>query len=408
MRIPHILALTCLLASGLVALVRSAELEPAKACPKCAETGAAADAAAQESFESLKLPDVQLTDQRGTKVRLVSELLRGKIAVVNFVFTSCPTICPLQGASFGKLQSLLGPESSNDVLLVSVSLDPLTDTPERLRAWAKRFDAGPNWTLMTGAKADVDKVLRAFQIPVADKTTHQPLVMVGDAQGQWTRINGLAAPAQIAGLVSRLRSGSPRSATAATAALSTGKEAAPAVSPAQRYFSDVLLIDQDGKERRLYTDLLRQKVVVINSFFASCQGSCPIMLSTLSRLQEHLGEHVGKDVCLISISVDPDNDTPERLKAYAAHLQARPGWYFLTGNKENVNFALAKLGQLAETREQHSSLFIVGNESTGLWKKAFGLAKPEEIVQLVDGVLNDNVPTVPKDTDVATPSGGKL
>ena len=411
MKIELLLILTCAFAADQTASLRSAEAELAKPCPKCAEVSAgsegAGSAARQESFESLNLPDVPLTDQSGRKVRLVSELITGKITVVNFVFTSCPTICPLQGAIFGKVQSLLWPEASNDVRLVSISLDPVNDTPERLRAWGHRFGAGSHWSLMTGPKTEVEKVLRAFQIPVADKTAHAPLTLVGDGQGRWTRINGLAAPAEIAGVVRRLHSAPTRSAAVTAALVTPGKEAGPAVSPAQRYFSDVVLMDQEGKERRLYSDLLRQKVVVINSFFASCQGSCPIMLGTFSRLQEHLGEHVGKDVALISISVDPDNDTPERLKAYATHWQARPGWFFLTGKKENVNFALAKLGQSAETREQHSNLFIIGNESTGLWKKAFGLANPAEIVQLVDGVLNDAAPAPSTNLTVSLPAPGK-
>jgi protein SCO1/2 len=80
------------------------------------------------------------------------------------------------------------------------------------------------------------------------------------------------------------------------------------------------------------------------------------------------------------------------LKAYATKLQAKPGWYFLTGDKANVEFVLKKLGQFVETKESHTNLFIIGNDQTGLWKKAFGLAKSEEIVKVVDSVVNDQPP----------------
>jgi protein SCO1/2 len=149
------------------------------------------------------------------------------------------------------------------------------------------------------------------------------------------------------------------------------------------------LIDQDGREMRLYSDLIKDKVVVIDVMFTACVGACPIMSSTFAKIQDRLGERLGKDVHLISISVDPVNDTPARLKEFAARFNARPGWFFLTGSKENVDAALRKLGQYVETREAHQNLFLIGNDRTGLWKKAFGLAKPEDIFPVVDSVVND-------------------
>src|ERR1700755_140022 len=113
---------------------------------------------------------------------------------------------------------------------------------------------------------------------------------------------------------------------------------------AQKYFTDVVLLNQDGEKMRLYSDLLKDKVVVIDFFFATCQGSCLPLNRNLQKLQEALGDHVGKDVHFISVSVDPTTDTPARLKEYAKKLEARRGWYFLTGDKANVDFALRKLG----------------------------------------------------------------
>jgi protein SCO1/2 len=158
---------------------------------------------------------------------------------------------------------------------------------------------------------------------------------------------------------------------------------------AQKYFTDVSLVNQDGEAMRLYSDLLKGKVVVIDFFFATCQGTCLPMNRNLQKVQDSLGERLGKEVYLISISVDPAVDTPARLKEYAKKLNARPGWYFLTGEKANVDFALRKLGQYVENKQDHTNIFIIGNERTGLWKKAFGLAKPDELIKVVDSVVDD-------------------
>ena len=160
-------------------------------------------------------------------------------------------------------------------------------------------------------------------------------------------------------------------------------------TPAHKYFTDVELINQNGEKMRFYTDLIQGKVVIIDSFFATCQGSCLPMNQNLAKVQEALGDRLGKDVYILSISVDPTVDTPPNLKAYAKKLQARPGWFFLTGSKENVDFALKKLGQFVDDKQDHLNIFIIGNERTGLWKKAFGLAKSEELVKVVESVVND-------------------
>ena len=164
-------------------------------------------------------------------------------------------------------------------------------------------------------------------------------------------------------------------------------------SAAHHYFTDVVLINQNGQKMRFYSDLLQGKVVIINSFFGTCQGSCLPMNRNLEKVQQALGDHVGKDVHIISISVDPTVDTPASLKEYAKTLHARPGWYFLSGDKQNVDFALKKLGQYVDVREDHLNTIIIGNERTGLWKKAFGLAQSDELVKVVLSVLNDQLPS---------------
>ena len=163
----------------------------------------------------------------------------------------------------------------------------------------------------------------------------------------------------------------------------------PAPSAAAKYFSDVELINQDGQKMRFYSDVLKDKVVIINAFFSTCTSVCPPINRNLEKVQDSLGDRLGKDVFLVSISVDPETDTPTRLKEYSQRFHARPGWLFLTGKKENVEWALYKLGQYVETKNDHSTIIIIGNEPKGLWKKALGLAKSDELIRIVDDVIND-------------------
>jgi protein SCO1 len=158
---------------------------------------------------------------------------------------------------------------------------------------------------------------------------------------------------------------------------------------AQRYFTDTVLINQNGERMRFYTDLMKDKTVIIDTFFATCQASCLPMNRNLAQIQEGLGDRLGKDVNIISISVDPGVDTPTLLKAYAKKLNAKPGWYFLTGDKESIELILKKLGQFVDDKNDHLNIFLIGNNRTGLWKKAFGLAKSEELMKVVESVVND-------------------
>lgn len=169
--------------------------------------------------------------------------------------------------------------------------------------------------------------------------------------------------------------------------------AVPAIASegAAKYFANVALVDQDGKPTDLYS-LMRDRTIVMNTFFATCTGSCPVMARSLAAVQDRYADRLGKDLVIVSITVDPANDTPAKLKAYAKSVSAKRGWYFLTGTKEQVEVALKRIGQYADTRDAHMNVIVAGNDRTGLWKKAFGLAKPQEIVDIVGSVLDDRGP----------------
>ena len=171
---------------------------------------------------------------------------------------------------------------------------------------------------------------------------------------------------------------------------------------AQKYFTDVELVNQDGGKMRLYSDLLKGHTVVIIPFFATCTNVCPPMNATLRKVQQSLGGRVGKDVYLISLTVDPVNDTPARLKEYAARFHAESGWYFVTGTPENVNVALQKLGMYVPDKNDHNTIMIIGNEPTGLWKKAYALSRASDLVAIIEGVADDGKPA---ERNGSTPGG---
>jgi protein SCO1 len=189
-------------------------------CPKCKmdlrPARAEAEAAGTKTdnvreahvASKMSIPDVELLDQDGHAVRFYTDLVKGRTVAVNFIFTTCTTICPPLGATFARLQRELGERAGRDVHLVSISVDPATDTPERLKAWGAKFHAAAGWTLVTGRKPQVDELLRALGAASASPQDHSPTVLVGnDAKGQWTRAYGLARPAILVGLIDAAAAG---------------------------------------------------------------------------------------------------------------------------------------------------------------------------------------------------------
>jgi protein SCO1 len=178
-----------------------AEAAKTEAAAVRAESGAAAGHAPYASAK-MQIPDVELLDQDGRKVRFHTDLVKGKVVAINFIFTTCTTICPPLGATFARLQRELGARAGREVSLISISVDPATDTPERLKAWGAKFHAAEGWTFVTGPKPQVDELLRALGAATASPSDHTPTVLIGnDAAGQWTRAYGLAGPSVLVGLI---------------------------------------------------------------------------------------------------------------------------------------------------------------------------------------------------------------
>ena len=160
--------------------------------------------------EPLSVPDVTVRNQQDKPLHFYSDLVKGKVVAINFIFTSCSTICPPLGANFARLQDLLGDRCGTSVRLISVSVNPTVDTPQRLHAWAARFSDRPGWDLITGDKYQIDKLLKAINAFAPDITEHSPLILIGnEATGVWTRVNGMAPPDQIVGIIDQVAASKP-------------------------------------------------------------------------------------------------------------------------------------------------------------------------------------------------------
>ena len=159
-----------------------------------------------------------------------------------------------------------------------------------------------------------------------------------------------------------------------------------AVSGGETYFPNHVVRSHSGERLRFYQDLIADKTVVFHSFFAHCNGACPIMLGKMKALQQSLGDRLGQSVVLIRMTVDPESDTPERLAELALGLGAKPGWHLVSGRKENIDWILYKLGQTVEKPEEHKTIFIIGNDKTGNWTKLPAAANAAELEAAVNAV----------------------
>ncbi|HEV7666957.1 MAG TPA: SCO family protein [Thermoanaerobaculia bacterium] len=166
---------------------------------------AGAGPGATTELAPMTIPDVSLVDQDGKKIHFYRDLIQGKVVAVNFVFTTCSTICTPQGARFAELRKLLGAKAGKDVHLISVSIDPQSDTPAKLKAWSEKLGAGPGWTLVTGEKDEIVRLLKSLGAFDVDIKRHTPSLLLGnDRDKRWTRAYSLAPAAQLAELLDGL------------------------------------------------------------------------------------------------------------------------------------------------------------------------------------------------------------
>jgi len=171
-----------------------------------------------------------------------------------------------------------------------------------------------------------------------------------------------------------------------TSAYASNKED---VKPVDVKLHDLELVDQDGEKVRFKRDVVGDKVVAIIPFYTTCTTAYPILIYTFSRLQDLMGDQLGREVVLVSVSVDPRTDIPVRLKAFARRQKARPGWLFLTGDKTSLAKALLGVGILPSQNlndHNHTPLTVVGGEGR-TWKRFYGFPSPELLESHIQTLL---------------------
>lgn len=162
-------------------------------------------------------------------------------------------------------------------------------------------------------------------------------------------------------------------------------------APTQLAVADVPVVNQSGQHLRFNSDVVKGRIAVVNGFFTTCTAFCPITQENLSRLAKALGDRMGRDVVIVSVSVDPENDTPERMKAWGEKFHVAPGWTLVSGKKDEVQMLLKSLGLYVETPQRHHSALMIGSQKTG-WVRASSWSSPEKLVKVLDGLVSAGGP----------------
>jgi cytochrome oxidase Cu insertion factor (SCO1/SenC/PrrC family) len=162
---------------------------------------------------------------------------------------------------------------------------------------------------------------------------------------------------------------------------------------ARKYFTDLEVIDQNGKKLRFYSDVLKGRVVLINFIFTNCPDACPMVTHKLMQVRSMLVPAIKDDVWFISVSVDPERDTPEAMKEFAEKQGVDESrWLFLTGDKKNLEFIVKRLGQYTQEVEAHSTLMLAGNDRTGHWTRGMPMVPPEGVAQQLRALAEEKSP----------------
>ena len=157
----------------------------------------------------------------------------------------------------------------------------------------------------------------------------------------------------------------------------------------ERHFPNVELTTHEGKKVRFYDDLVKDKIVVINFFYAECIGICPGITANLKRVQELLGDRVGRDIFMYTITLRPEKDKVAALDHYVKMHRIKPGWTFLTGKPDEIDMLRRKLGfsdtnpELDKNQNNHIGMVRYGNEPRQWWAMCPGKAKPKWIVESI-------------------------
>ena len=147
---------------------------------------------------------------------------------------------------------------------------------------------------------------------------------------------------------------------------------------------DLTVVDQSGRPVAFNSGVIRDRVAVITSFFTTCTAFCPMTQERMARLAKVLGPRMGKDVVFVSVSVDPENDTPTRMKAWGEKFKIGHGWTLVSGKKDDVQNLLKSLGLFVDT-QRHQSFLVIGNQRDG-WVRVSSWASAESLAEVIDGL----------------------
>ncbi len=167
------------------------------------------------------------------------------------------------------------------------------------------------------------------------------------------------------------------------------------------YFTNATVYDQNGKALHFYDDVIKGKIVVISFIFAKCHDLCPLTTARLAEVRHRLGDAVGRDVFFVSITIDPENDTPAILKAYAEPFDIGAGWQFLTGSPEVIKDIRNKLGELSRQKSEHTAEVLLGNDRTGEWGHDSAMSDPTLLVLNINS-MDPNWRDKPQQVALAT------
>ena len=147
---------------------------------------------------------------------------------------------------------------------------------------------------------------------------------------------------------------------------------------------DLELVTQDGHRVKFKSDVIGDKLVAMTFIYTSCTTICPVYNAIFTQLQDLLGERQGRDTILVTLTVDPARDIPRRMKKEAKKFGAKPGWYYLTGKKHNVDEVLRGLDAYYVDFEEHPPMALIGDGKTGTWRRFTGFPQAKHLLAMID------------------------
>ena len=151
---------------------------------------------------------------------------------------------------------------------------------------------------------------------------------------------------------------------------------------------DIEVVNQDGQHVRFNSQVVEGRIAIVTGFFTTCSSMCPITQEKLAQVAKLLGPRLGKDVVIVSVSVDAENDTPARMKDWAEKFHIGHGWTLLSGNRPEVDTLLKSLGLFVELRQRHQSALMIGSAATG-WVRISSWTAPEKLARLAETMSSE-------------------